>query len=268
MSELQNNSNQGNLNQNLPDNATNQSQSRLINMSNQDNKPQSASMPASTPAQSGAIGTSSQPSMPRLNTAPDGSNISQSQDFFAEQNHRIAEKKAKTKKNLTIAVLIIASVMVLVAAGLAVWAVISASNQEPEQTFMVDDISNLQNVFNELYNGNDTNNDNNIEAVEQKYQEVLATSVGQEYIDRVKMQKIYFYNDNALYDSVIAFSKGINEEKLSQEEKANFYNMMYTAYLMTGKRQEANEYSLKSFKLLQEINGIAENPDNTEGNVE
>lgn len=162
-------------------------------------------------------------------------------DFFAEQNARTAEKKAKNSKIIKLASIIGGIVAIIIIAGIVGWLVFFGNKDEK---LTVEEINNLRFTFGEIYDA-----DNSLEDVRQRYDEIMKSDIGRENADAVKLQLLFFYVSNGFMARGVEIGETIDVEKLNQEAKSAYYNQMYNAYATTGQLDKATAAQYESAML-------------------
>lgn len=167
-------------------------------------------------------------------------------DFFAEQNEKSATKKAKNAKALKKILLIGGPILGVIVIGLIVWLVLSLVNKPRE--LELEDIDNLRFTFGEIYDQNQ-----NLDDVRDRYNQVLDSSIGREHVDQVKLQMLYFYMSNGYAARAVELGETMDINKLSTEAKTAYYSQMYNAYLNVDNPTKALEMQFESAMLKGEL---------------
>lgn len=175
-------------------------------------------------------------SAPATPATPDSSN--RQIDFFAEQNARSAEKKAKNNKIIKWAAIVGGAVVVLAIAGVIIWLVFFANKQDD---LTLEEVNDLRFTFGDIYKA-----DGSLDDVRQRYDEIMRSDVGRENADAVKLQLLFFYVSNGFMARGVEIGETIDVVKLSQEAKSTYYSQMYNAYATTGQIDKATAAQYES----------------------
>ncbi len=190
----------------------------------------------STKSQSKSKQQKSSSPAPATPATPDSSN--RQIDFFAEQNARSAEKKAKNNKIIKWAAIVGGAVVVLAITGVIIWLVFFANKQDD---LTLEEVNDLRFTFGDIYKA-----DGSLDDVRQRYDEIMRSDVGRENADAVKLQLLFFYVSNGFMARGVEIGETIDVVKLSQEAKSTYYSQMYNAYATTGQIDKATAAQYES----------------------
>lgn len=181
---------------------------------------------------------------------------------FAEQNRKAAERRQEvTKKRLKVAPAVIATISVIVIA-FGIWGLVSlvihVVNNWPKEEVVAEviegnsqeDISKYRDILQNFYNQH-----NNLESVQDVVNTTLDSESGQQYPEAVKIAESNFYVFNGFYQEAIDAALSIDESKLTDEQKVQYYNTFSYGYTMLEDTEKAQEYKQKLYDLTADMEG-------------
>ncbi len=191
-------------------------------------------------------------------------------DYFAEQNKQRAEKKAKQKKQVKLALWIGIPIILILVAGLVVWLVIITSNHSdssapggsegnPELSEVQDLNNQAIDAFAPTYSSDEDGNiiiNGDLDAAEETFATELADAKNADRLDTIYLAQIVFYTsieDNARAAEIVG---KVNPDNLNLSEKIKFYNLAYLAYAALGNTDRANYYYDLTRAITSTENGI------------
>lgn len=216
-----------------------------------------SAQPRPTAAQPQASASPQPAAKPVAAAHPQPAPTSRDVDFFAEQNARNAEKKAKNAKIIKRIAIIGGLILALAIAGIVAWFVIKGGDQSGKLT--MEDINNLRFTFADIYSET-----NSLDDVRNRYNQILNTEIGRENADQVKLQLMFFYMNNGFAARAVEVGETVDLAKLNNESQSAYYNQMYNAYLNTGDWDKASAAQFESAMLIGErLDGDASDNNNS-----
>lgn len=177
-------------------------------------------------------------------------------DYFAEQNKQRAEKKAKQKKQVKLALWIGGTLVIILLAGLIAWlAVLMSQTSSSDNAGItlgsgsIEEIDTLRDLADDVFNASasvgtdgEFTISGNIEAASQLFVSTLNNAENKKYADQIRLSAMSFYYYNGYYDELVKYAEEVNPENLSYDQKIMFYNLASLGYSSIGNSVKSDEY--------------------------
>lgn len=189
-------------------------------------------------------------------------------DFFAEQNARAAEKKAKNKKTIKMILLIGGIILVLAVAGVVLWFTLKGDTKDTNTPAKVEEnkSTSILEEARDLYSANGgANFSSNLdgsanEATEQFFADALDEAGGDETLtSEILLAQLLFYLNQGSGDcgTLLSYEDRIDANLLNASDRSTLYNVYGLCYQQAGNTEKYNYYSFQSYKLAMEIENAA-----------
>ncbi len=177
-------------------------------------------------------------------------------DYFAEQNKQRAEKKAKQKKQVKLALWIGGTLVIILLAGLIAWlAVLMSQTSSSDNAGItlgsgsIEEIDTLRDLADDVFDASasvgtdgEFTISGNIEAASQLFVSTLNNAENKKYADQIRLSAMSFYYYNGYYDELVKYAEEVNPENLSYDQKIMFYNLASLGYSSIGNSVKSDEY--------------------------
>ena len=202
-----------------------------------------------------------------------GTKTAKKQDPFAEQNAKRAKKQEQQSDRMKKILITIISILVVILVALIVWLIVLFANRTNDSTTdeavqftqetVNEDMAKLRELASNAYDrkleentdGSVTMTDGDLDAAEEVFSQTLTVPGNEDFSSEINLAKIIFLVDNGQYYLAISVKDSVDIDKLTNENKFIYYNMLNLAYAGIGDTDMSNEYIRLQTDAMIELNG-------------